>query len=258
MMLDHARAEASIGHAIPFCAERYPDSPEDSNPQQGITTEHALAAAFDLLRMSVILTDGAAQIIYANCHARNLLREQRCLRVCTGKLSAVNPKSALQIRHAIRRCSENQAIPALCLGIAVPLLRTDERSIAAWVLPMQASDRGNLRRAAIFIRSTIDLFSEDMFASIFGATSAELRVLKLLMNGMCIHEVSAALKLSHNTVRTHVKSLFAKTGTTRQSELLRLAAFSIAPVSAQGLRRDETHGTTANDWAGGRKALVHL
>lgn len=217
---------------MPFCAASPPDGLQAVARQQEFATESPLAATLDLLRMSVILTDSAAQIIYANRQARGILAEQRCLRICAGKLSAVNPKNSLQIRQAIRRCTESEGGAMLALGVAVPLHRSDERCVAAWVLPMQQrSDRGVLRRAAIFIRSTIDLFSEDMFAAIFGATSAELRVLKLLLNGMSIGEVSVALHLSHNTVRTHVKSLFAKTGTARQAELVRLAAFSIAPVS---------------------------
>ena len=232
-MLDHATAEISTFYAMPFCATPPPDGLEAAGRPQEMATESPLAAALDLLRMSVILTDGAAQIIYANRLARGILAEQRCLRICAGKLSAVNPKNSLHIRQAIRRCTESEAGAMLALGVAVALHRPGERSVAAWVLPMQQRcDRGVLRRAAIFIRSTIDLFSEDMFAAIFGATSAELRVLKLLLDGMSICEVSAALHLSHNTVRTHVKSLFAKTGTARQAELLRLAAFSIAPVSA--------------------------
>ena len=234
-MLDHAITLGRNVHTIPLPAAREPNWRDGgiAAARHEIAPEPLLAVALDLLRMSVIVTDCAAQIVYVNCHARTLLDERRLLRVCAGKLSAANPKSALQIRQAIRRCTLSEPTPALPLGISVALLRTDEPSVPAWVLPMpQTSEGGDLRRAAIFIRNTVDLFSEDMFASIYGATIAELRVLKPLLRGMSVYEVSAALKLSRNTVRTHLKSLFAKTGTTRQSELLRLAALSIAPVSA--------------------------
>ncbi len=231
-MLDHARAIGGTYNVMPFRAVRDLSNAEQNRRPQELEIESHLAAAFDLLRMSVILADGAARILYANSHARGMLAEQRCLRTCTGRLSAVNPKCALQLRQAIRQCAHRELSPALRLGIAVPLFREGERSVAAWVLPMQGADDDDFGRAAIFIRSAVDLFSEDMFVSIFGATLGELRVLKLLLNGMSVEEVSAALSLSQNTVRTHVKSLFAKTGTTRQAELLRLAAFSIAPASA--------------------------
>jgi DNA-binding CsgD family transcriptional regulator len=231
-MLVHARAQDSASPPIPFSIGRQFDRPQDITRQEEIVGELPLAGALDLLRMSVILTDATAQIVYANHHARALLGDQRLLRISGGRLSAANPKSALRIRQAVRRCTESDAGQALPLGIAVLLLRTDEPSVAAWVLPLrQKSDRGDLRRAAIFIRSTVDLFSDDMFAAMFKATSAELRVLRQLLNGLCIYEISAALNLSLNTVRTHVKSLFAKTGATRQSELLRLASLCIAPVS---------------------------
>lgn len=232
-MMDQVRTDASAVHAIPFRAARDSDWRGQSNRRQEIAAELPLAFALDLLRMSVILTDSRAQILYANRDARTLLSEQRHIRICMGKLSAVNTKCALQLRQAIRRSTESKESSAQPLGVAVPLIDTDDRSIAAWVLPMrQNAARLDLHQAAIFVRSTTDILSEEVFASTFRATAAELRVLKLLLKGLSTDEVATALRLSRNTVRTHLKALFAKTRTTRQAQLLQLATSFIAPASA--------------------------
>jgi DNA-binding CsgD family transcriptional regulator len=58
---------------------------------------------------------------------------------------------------------------------------------------------------------------------LFGLTPAEARVLALLLDDCRPSEIAAELGISITTVRTHLKSLFAKTETRRQSELIALA-----------------------------------
>jgi len=58
---------------------------------------------------------------------------------------------------------------------------------------------------------------------LFGLTAGEARVLALLLDDCRPREIADELKISITTVRTHLKALFAKTGTRRQSELIGLA-----------------------------------
>jgi len=58
---------------------------------------------------------------------------------------------------------------------------------------------------------------------LFGLTPAEARVLALLLDDCRPSEIAEELGISITTVRTHLKSLFAKTETRRQSELIALA-----------------------------------
>jgi DNA-binding CsgD family transcriptional regulator len=63
-------------------------------------------------------------------------------------------------------------------------------------------------------------------------TQAEARVAIAISTGSTIPETAAQLGLSPNTVKTHLRHVFAKTGTSRQAELARLLA-SIALVKAK-------------------------
>jgi DNA-binding CsgD family transcriptional regulator len=53
----------------------------------------------------------------------------------------------------------------------------------------------------------------------FGLTPAEGLVAQALAGGRKPRQVAAELKLSHETVRVHLKTIFAKTGVGHQAEL---------------------------------------
>ncbi len=57
-------------------------------------------------------------------------------------------------------------------------------------------------------------------AQIFGLTDAEISVGELVCLGLTQDEIADRLQVSRNTVKTHLRSIFAKTDTRRQSELV--------------------------------------
>jgi DNA-binding CsgD family transcriptional regulator len=65
----------------------------------------------------------------------------------------------------------------------------------------------------------------------FGISSAEARLALALANGETPKEYAASRNLGLPTVRTQLQSLFAKTGTRRQSELMRTLIRALACVS---------------------------
>jgi len=54
----------------------------------------------------------------------------------------------------------------------------------------------------------------------FGLTPAEARLVLRLMAGDSLRAAAKALDIQYETVRTHLKSIFQKTGTCRQAELV--------------------------------------
>ena len=56
----------------------------------------------------------------------------------------------------------------------------------------------------------------------FGLTTAESRLVTKLLQGMALSDAARALGLTTSTARWHLKNVFVKTGTRRQSDLLRL------------------------------------
>jgi DNA-binding CsgD family transcriptional regulator len=57
-------------------------------------------------------------------------------------------------------------------------------------------------------------------ATRFGLTPAEGRVAAQLAQGKSVREIALELHVTHHTVRSQLKSVFQKTGTRRQGELI--------------------------------------
>lgn len=62
---------------------------------------------------------------------------------------------------------------------------------------------------------------EDLAES-FKMTKAETRVVELILNGQGLFEVANELGITHNTARTHMRHIYAKVGTHRQADLVRI------------------------------------
>jgi len=72
----------------------------------------------------------------------------------------------------------------------------------------------------------------DIVQSLFNLTGRELQILRLLSEGHSIDSLSACLEVSRNTTRAHLRSIYAKTRTNSQAELMQLCAGLSAAASA--------------------------
>ena len=59
----------------------------------------------------------------------------------------------------------------------------------------------------------------------------ELRLVTLLGRGESAEAVARQLAVSRSTVKTHLRNIFSKTGTSRQADLVRLFLTSLPPVA---------------------------
>ena len=66
------------------------------------------------------------------------------------------------------------------------------------------------------------LITEDRLQCIFGLTNAQARVACILCEGNSLVEIADQLRVSHETVRQHMKQIFAKVGCRRQTDLVRM------------------------------------
>jgi DNA-binding CsgD family transcriptional regulator len=86
--------------------------------------------------------------------------------------------------------------------------------------------------ATIFVhKAALDLLSPpEVIAKEFKLTPAELRVLFAVVEIGGVREVAEVLGISAETVRTHMRHLFDKTGVARQADLVKLVAAFSNPV----------------------------
>jgi DNA-binding CsgD family transcriptional regulator len=209
-----------------------------SNVLDARTIERArMAEALDALRCAVVLTDERGRILHPNRSAEAMLRESTAIRASRGVLEARAPAAARELRSAIRQAARDEAGMGSA-GLAIRLTEFDTPPLFAHVLPMSGSDlRLGLQPsavAAVFIGAGPDERSEaEVIASVFGLTPAETRVLASLLAGRTLAETAGDLGIASTTARTHLDNIFAKTGVSRQADLMRLARHVALPLAAR-------------------------
>jgi DNA-binding CsgD family transcriptional regulator len=101
-------------------------------------------------------------------------------------------------------------------------------------IPMSYQARNGARRpaVAVFIRDPSDSpqASRNLLRSLFQLTPTETEVAMLVMDGQTLDETALALGVSRNTVRAHLRGVFAKTGATRQAQLVKTLLNSVASL----------------------------
>jgi DNA-binding CsgD family transcriptional regulator len=209
-----------------------------------------LVQTLDLIDLAILLVDRSGRVFYSNRAAREFISGGHLLRLCHGRLASFSPKASAGLHGAIAALARLGG-DRTRHGAVVPLTDADGTVRAAsWVLPLASRrpdpiEPGRTGCAVVVVReiARANAISSDFFARCYGVTQAERRLLETLAEGMTVAEAGHALNVSLNTVKSHLKSLFAKTGTNRQAELMRLALNTMPPASTQmNALRDVTLG----------------
>jgi DNA-binding CsgD family transcriptional regulator/PAS domain-containing protein len=189
-----------------------------------------LADTLDGLSAGVFLVDDVGRLAHANASGRAMLAERSVLDMRGGKLSAREADANLALSKAFAAAAEGDAV-AQALNISLPLSGRDGEPHMAHVLPLSGGARREAgtrhsAAAALFVRKArMDAPTAlESLARQYALTPTELRVLLTLVETGGAPETAEALGIAVSTVKTHLHRLFAKTGTARQSDLVKLLA----------------------------------
>ena len=200
------------------------------------TESHWLRETLDHLTTGVVLLSSEYEPIYANKAAEEIL------------LSALNPEEAAATgtRQSnpytlLEAAISNAAVPKqpstqLTLSITRPAGR---RALGLVVrsLPRRQGTAGDVDAAlAVFINdpeSTTPALV-GVLQSVYGLTPRETEFAGLLAKGLDLDRIAASSGITKETARSRLKSVFAKTGTHRQAELLRLVLQSSIDIRSAG------------------------
>ncbi len=193
------------------------------------TTERdAALAALDQIPICVIIVDDAGMVLDSNHVANEVLALRDGLMVDRSGLKGDTREATLGLHQLIATAinHDRQVDPEATDTIL--LNRPSGRpSLAVTVgrLPLASRFLGTDRRAAaIYItdpQTPFDLDSAKL-RRLYKLTPAEARLAAHMAQGSRLEDAAADLGVSLNTVRTHLKRIFSKTGTDRQAELVRL------------------------------------
>jgi DNA-binding CsgD family transcriptional regulator/PAS domain-containing protein len=183
-----------------------------------------LEAAFDRLTIPAFVLDGRASIRHLNTAAAQLLARHRQILSRRGKLAFAEVKLTASfydaVRAAARDTGRSAALP-IQLGhrekgeILVAPLHPRDALVAAWQTPLVLVAIATNERDGSSIGWRL--------RQLYRLTPAEARLAAALASGATLEQIAAAHRVTQATLRSQLRSVFSKTGTSRQAELVRLA-----------------------------------
>lgn len=182
------------------------------------------------LPVAVLLVSRSGLVRLRN-HAADALLGQRdgiCLR--SGYLAGATARATAELRRLIALAATRQpACDVAASGEHFVIPRSPDRlPLISVVYPGRVADRGADGRsepmAVVLIKDPQVDRAQSLtdFIKVYGITNAEARLLSFLSNGQGLFEAAKELAITKNTARTHMRNIYAKVGTHRQSELVRL------------------------------------
>ena len=189
------------------------------------TTAMASVSALDRVHQPLLLLDAGGRVVHANPAGLDVLRRADGLQAGPGGLSGATQAVTSRLQAVLRRAGgsggrpisgtmrlpRRSGQPALAL-IAVPLNQE-----TGWRTPQRAAVL-----ACVADPSASHALPDAHLAALFGLTPAETALANDLLQGDDPAGIARRTGRSIHTVRTHLARLMAKTGTARQSELVRL------------------------------------
>jgi len=209
----------------------------DPFPQGADDTLAVMALAQVAVALTVVLMNALSQAVFVvdvkgcvlllNRLASQFVARKDALTIFNGVLRAASPSDTTALHRSIARAGQPAGGNG---GGAAQALRLQRPSgngplpVLVTALPEMRWAQPNRPAAAVFVGDPGQELETDpgRLRHWYNLTGAEARVAALLAQGRTVEEVAELLGVQPNTVRVQLREVFAKTGTTRQAELVRL------------------------------------
>jgi len=191
-------------------------------------TSRLMTEAWNRIEDGVVLVSNRGAVAFQNQAAEALLASKTSIHVNrNGTLVCGSASESAKLQAAIRSVFETSEHSSNFGGRLLINRPEGKQPLSLSITPFKEQDRyarESDRFALIFISDPdrVVASTEDGLRADFGLTKAEARVAKLLADGHPLRELSEMLEITPNTARTHLKRIFSKTDTNRQSSLVKL------------------------------------
>jgi DNA-binding CsgD family transcriptional regulator len=191
--------------------------------------------ALDRTATATLVMSRDGRILLADRKAEELFRDADAIRSVGDRLAVPCRGASDRLSALIRGAADTAAGCGTSPGGMLVLERFDRLPLTALVAPLRPARDGlgaSLPAAILFIRDPeARCPGGEALQALFGLTPAEATIASSLADGKSVAEIATSLGVSLNTVRTHVKSVLAKTSTNRQSQLVGILLRSVAVMT---------------------------
>jgi DNA-binding CsgD family transcriptional regulator len=197
-----------------------------------------LQTAFDMNPTAMVLFGHKGQIVAMNQAASKLALTNDGLLATPNGLRAERAGESTRLQNLMTEALATSMGKGLSPAGAVLISRKKGASLQVMVTPVRnvvfETTRSVCAIALINDPEGRVRPAQDVLKMLFGLTSAECRVSLLLADGRPPVEIANLLGVTANTLKSHLSSIYSKTGTSRQSQLVRLIVPLAVEMSSSG------------------------
>ncbi|MBI2382849.1 MAG: helix-turn-helix transcriptional regulator [Gammaproteobacteria bacterium] len=193
------------------------------------------AGTVNRLLLGMISFTPAGTILEMNQEARRILGEKDGICLSGNTLHVDSSQESRELQRMIRQAlggANGGEGPGMVEAMSVtrPSGRAKLGIVVRAVPPGQWSGSKQRPAVAVFLRDPEQNSaqpSQEIVRRVFGLTRMEAALALLLAEGLTLDEAAEKLNVRRNTARTHLRSIFCKTGVTRQTMLVRMLLNSV-------------------------------
>ena len=195
-----------------------------------------LTETLDRLDGAIFLLDGAGGIVHSNSSARSMLSKRRDAISTSGRaFLPAQPEARAILADALTRAAKgDDALGAG--GVSIIFDKSGSVHLIGSLISLVDGSRRTIAEshravAALFVREVrFDTRSvASVLSQLYGLTKRETTVLAGINEFGGVPRTADIMGLTRETVRTHLKSIFRKTGTNSQTDLIKLLAETASP-----------------------------
>ena len=194
------------------------------------------AGAVDQLAMATLILDERCRVLNYNSVAADILEQKDGLSLHTGTLAVSDRQVNTRLQNMLEAAVAAQRSGTTGMARALRIPRpSGQPELGLVIRPVPQSEWAEGQSSpciAVFVSDPQqrESASRQLLAELFALTPAESKVAIKLARGLSLSQVSEQQNISQHTARAQLKSIFAKTGATRQAELVRLVLKSVASL----------------------------
>jgi DNA-binding CsgD family transcriptional regulator len=196
----------------------------------------ALAEVMDRLPTGMLLLNSRRQVVVQNTAAERIVANADGFHVDGGRPGAEDAHENAALQTLIANAIEPQTGQVLAAHGFQSISRpSGKRPFSLMVAPLRVRFAGDSSADVVVALFVSDpekgrISGTKMLEELYSLTQSEAELLQLLSMGMSLVEAAESRGVSMNTARSHVKHMFAKTGVTRQGELVRIMIAGVGSI----------------------------
>ncbi|MCB8882210.1 hypothetical protein ACELLULO517_18330 [Acidisoma cellulosilytica] len=195
-----------------------------------------LSDTLDALDGAIFLLDGQAAVLHSNRGAQSLLADRPdAAAIIGGRLRPGNLQARDLLDQVLIQAGNGDDALGTD-GISIIFAAAKGKTLVGTVISLVNGSRQTIAGpyravAALFVRELQfdSPASATVLKSHYGLTPREIAVVAGIVEFGGVPQIAAVMGLTSATVRSHLKSIFLKTGTSRQADLVKLVAGTASP-----------------------------